>query len=113
MDLLTTTEHGITCITVNAARIDASVAIQFKDAMRAAIAQSDGPVVLDMSQVKFVDSSGLGAIVAAMKLLGDPGKMHLAGLTPDVDKVFRLTRMDSVFTIHDSVTQVIDQRKAG
>jgi anti-sigma B factor antagonist len=113
MDLISSTRNGITCITAKAARIDASVAIQFKDAMRAATAETDGPIILDMSNVDFVDSSGLGAIVAAMKVLGDPGKLELAGLTPDVNKVFRLTRMDSVFTIHDSIEQAYDRRIAG
>ncbi|WP_336097767.1 STAS domain-containing protein [Roseovarius sp. CH_XMU1461] len=91
---------GATVITVNAARIDASVAIQFKDAMRGLTAGGAGDVILDLSQVSFVDSSGLGAIVGAMKALEADRNMHLAGLTADVDKVFRLTRMDTVFAIH-------------
>ena len=56
---LTTTTHGATSIiTVNADRIDASVAIQFKDAMRAATDGGPDHVVLDLGQVKFIDSSG-------------------------------------------------------
>ena len=35
-----------------------------------------------------------------MKLLENGQKLELAGLTPNVEKVFRLTRMDSVFSIH-------------
>ncbi len=87
-------------------RVDAAVAIQFKDSM--AEATKDGPdrVVLDMSQVKFLDSSGLGAVVATMKLLGNERKLELAGLTPTVEKVFRLTRMDSIFAIHESVAAI-------
>jgi anti-sigma B factor antagonist len=57
-------------------------------------------VVLDLGQVTFVDSSGLGAIVAVMKSMGDGRRLDLASLTPDVAKVFRLTRMDTVFLIH-------------
>ena len=57
-------------------------------------------VVLDMSRVAFLDSSGLGAVVAVMKLLAPDRKLELSGLTPTVEKVFRLTRMDSIFTIH-------------
>ena len=53
-----------------------------------------------MTQVAFLDSSGLGAVVAAMKALGPDRPLELAGLTPTVQKVFRLTRMDSVFKIH-------------
>ncbi|WP_299845071.1 STAS domain-containing protein [uncultured Roseovarius sp.] len=105
MDLQTTIHESINVITVNAERIDASVAIQFKDAMRAVT--DDGPdhMVLDLGQVAFVDSSGLGAIVAAMKQMGKDRKLDLAALTPDVAKVFRLTRMDTVFDIHENVQQ--------
>jgi len=84
------------------ARIDAAVAIQFKDRMRALTQDADGCVLLDLRRVDFVDSSGLGAIVGAMKQLGGQARLELAGLTPNVAKVFRLTRMDTVFTIHAS-----------
>jgi len=38
-----------------------------------------------------------------MKALAPDRKLELSGLTATVQKVFRLTRMDSVFTIHDQV----------
>jgi len=101
--MLKTQTHGkAAVIAVEADRIDAAIAIEFKDQMRAAIAESEGRAILDLSQVTFVDSSGLGAIVAAMKLMPAGRKLELAGLTPNVDKVFRMTRMDSIFTIHSS-----------
>lgn len=105
MDLSTTRDGDITIVTVNAARIDAAAAIAFKDAMRRAVAEGPDHVLLDLGQVTFVDSSGLGAIVAAMKRMGDGRRLDLAALTPDVAKVFRLTRMDTVFVIHDEVGQ--------
>lgn len=89
---------------VEATRIDAAAAIQFKEIMREITGKSGAPhVVLDLSNVEFVDSSGLGAIVAVMKLLGATKRLDLAGLTPTVEKVFRLTRMDTIFTIHRAV----------
>lgn len=105
MDIQTATHETFNVITVNAARIDASVAIQFKDTMRAAT--DDGPdhVVLDLSKVDFVDSSGLGAIVASLKQMGSNRRLDLAALTPDVAKVFRLTRMDKIFHIHEDVPE--------
>lgn len=90
-------------IRVKEARIDAAVAIEFKEAVRAAAEAPGDPVILDMSKVGFLDSSGLGAVVAVMKLLGPDRRLELAALTPAVAKVFRLTRMDGIFTIHDSV----------
>lgn len=94
-------------VTVHDPRIDAAVAIQFKDRMRDIIDDAPDRVVLDLSQVTFVDSSGLGAIVAAMKLASDGRRLELAGLGRTVAKVFALTRMDRVFTIHDTVDQVV------
>ncbi|QGX99541.1 anti-sigma factor antagonist [Roseovarius faecimaris] len=113
MDLQNTVEGKINIITINAARIDASIAIQFKDAMRAATTAPTDRVILDMRQVNFVDSSGLGAIVAAMKGLGRDTRLELAGLTPDVDKVFRLTRMDTVFDIHPDLAAATSAKRAG
>jgi len=102
MELHDTCHDGIRTVTVPETRIDAAAAIRFKDAMRAATGDGPDHVVLDLSGVAFVDSSGLGAIVAAMKQMGPGRRLDLAGLTPDVAKVFRLTRMDTVFVIHDS-----------
>lgn len=103
MQLQTQTRPKVISVTVIDDRIDAATAIQFKEKMRDAA--KDGPqrVVLDLSRVQFLDSSGLGAIVAVKKLLGPDRALELAGLTPTVEKVFRLTRMDNIFTIHPSV----------
>ena len=86
-------------MSVSNVRIDAAVAIEFKDAMRTQTESGSDVVVLDLSAVQFIDSSGLGAIVASMKQMGRDRKLALAGLTPTVEKVFRLTRMDSVFPL--------------
>ncbi|MEL6168819.1 MAG: STAS domain-containing protein [Pseudomonadota bacterium] len=91
---------GKLVITVNEQRIDAASAVEFKDAVRDVTREGSGPVILDLSQVEFLDSSGLGAVVASMKLLGPDRPLELANLSPGVAKVFRLTRMDSIFTIH-------------
>ena len=94
-------------MTVPEKRIDAAVAIQFKDAMRTETENDATCVILDLSTVEFIDSSGLGAIVAAMKQLGPDRKLALAGLTPAVDKVFRLTRMDSIFALHQTLDDAL------
>jgi anti-sigma B factor antagonist len=112
MPLKETQTDELKIITVNLPRIDAAVAIQFKDAMREATETGSDHIVLDLSNVNFVDSSGLGAIVASKKQLPNGKKIDLAGLTPDVAKVFRLTRMDSVFKIYAHVSDLA-RRAAG
>lgn len=101
-------------VRVAEARIDAAVAIQFKEAMRSVTATGEARrVILDLSQVGFLDSSGLGSVVSVMKHLGAERRLELAALTPPVEKVFRLTRMDSVFTIHPRVPDAEGLRHAG
>ncbi len=94
-------------ITVNESRIDAAIAISFKDRMRELTDSDANRIVVDMAQVDFIDSSGLGAIVAAMKQVGPTKTFELAGLSGTVQKVFRLTRMDSVFVIHADVASAL------
>ncbi len=100
MKLNVTQDGTVNIITVAESRIDAAVAIDFKDQMRVLTADMGGRVLLELAQVDFIDSSGLGAVVAAMKQMPDGQKLELVGLTEAVDKVFRMTRMDTIFRIH-------------
>jgi len=103
MNLYAEARGGALVVSVNEARLDAAIAIRFKDRMREVTMQPAQRVILDMSHVEFLDSSGLGAVVAVMKSLAPDRRLELAGLTQNVEKVFRLTRMDSVFTLHADV----------
>lgn len=108
MELLAEYHADATLITVNESRIDAASAIAFKDRIRELTRDKPARVIVDLAKVDFVDSSGLGAIVAAMKALGEGQKMELAALSTTVDKVFRLTRMNTVFNIHTDAASAID-----
>ncbi len=103
MKMTSETMGDMLVVQVDETRIDAAGAIQFKERMREVTVDAAPRVVLDLSRVNFLDSSGLGAVVAVMKLLLPARRLELAGLTPTVEKVFRLTRMDGVFTIHPAV----------
>lgn len=80
-------------------RIDAAIATMFKDQLRDIVAPCGKPVCLDMGAVNFMDSSGLGAMISVRKCLPDNLAIVLKALTPNVERVFRLTRMDSVFDL--------------
>ncbi|WP_149588528.1 STAS domain-containing protein [Tabrizicola flagellatus] len=107
MQLQTQTRPKVISVSVIDDRIDAATAIQFKEKMRDATRNGPARVVLDLARVQFLDSSGLGAIVAVKKLLGPDRILELASLTPTVEKVFRLTRMDSIFTIHPNLDAAV------
>jgi len=108
MQLDCTQTPDLMIVHVREPRIDAAGAIDFKDRMRDLTSADARRVVLDLSHVAFIDSSGLGAVVAVRKSLGPERPLELAGLTPAVEKVFRLTRMDSVFIIHPAVPACAD-----
>lgn len=107
MEILARNEGGICIVSVQEARIDAAVALAFKEAMRKTTEGGKSDVVLDLRQVNFIDSSGLGAIVATMKFLAPERALILAGLTTAVEKVFQLTRMDSVFSVFSTLDQAL------
>jgi anti-sigma B factor antagonist len=81
----------------------------FKDEVTKHIEAGHSQLVLDLSRVEFVDSSGLGALVACLKRLGPRGNMAIAGASGAVIRLFNLTRMDRVFSLHDSVDAAVEQ----
>ncbi|MGC1505954.1 MAG: STAS domain-containing protein [Sulfitobacter sp.] len=107
MELQIKTEDDICIVSIHESRLDAAIALEFKEAIRQGTQGAKAEVVLDLTQVGFIDSSGLGAIVATMKHLAPNRRLILAGLTPPVEKVFRLTRMDSVFQIHLTLEEAL------
>ncbi|MEY4697217.1 MAG: hypothetical protein RIT14_1645 [Pseudomonadota bacterium] len=107
MDFAVTRAGDILVVRALERRLDAAGAILFKDRLRATLAQPSARVVLDLSAVEFLDSSGLGALVSVMKVLGPERPLELAALTPAVDRVLRLTRMDTVFPIHPGVADAL------
>jgi anti-sigma B factor antagonist len=60
-------------------------------------------VVVDMSRVVFVDSSGIGALVSILKLIPPGGALRLAATCASVRKVLKLTRLDSLFPAYETV----------
>lgn len=88
-------------IVVEEARLDAAVATAFKDRMRQALTAGGNTTVLDLSRVDFMDSSGLGALIAVLKAMPQGRRLELQGLRPNVERVLRLTRMDTVFIVRD------------
>lgn len=87
-------------------RLDSYVASEFRDQMDAFIAQGNERIVLDLSAVDFVDSSGLGAIVTTQKRLGNARDLVICGAGESVLRLFRLARLDRILQL------VQDERQA-
>lgn len=100
-------QGDITVIRPQDPRIDASIAPEFKRRGLELISMGKGKVIVDLSQVKFIDSSGLGALVSFVKAVGRNGNIALVGLTPGVKEILRLTRLDRVFQIFSSEKEAL------
>lgn len=93
-------EGGLTIVTPTVRRLDASVAPAFKQAVVQALEGGDRRLLVDLSGLEFLDSSGLGALVSILKALGAQGSMGVCGAHGSVLSLFKLTRMDKVFALH-------------
>ena len=92
-------DNGVAVVAPTVRRLDASVAPAFKQAVVAVIEGGEQRLVLDLSSVEFLDSSGLGAMVSILKALGGKGAVAVCGAQGAVLALFKLTRMDKVFTL--------------
>ena len=99
MQLAIETISGVTVTTMPVEELDASNAGEFRrDITPLLDAQTN--LVLDLSRLRFVDSSGLGAFISCLrKLNAKGGDLKLCGMSPQVRAVFELVRMHRVFDI--------------
>ncbi|MEH2298727.1 STAS domain-containing protein [Nostoc sp.] len=62
------------------------------------VANGTDILLLDMKEVKFIDSSGLGALVSAMQIVRNAnGKLFVCSISDQVRMLFELTKMDRIF----------------
>ena len=87
-------------------RIDASLATSFKSRMADWVSEGNDRILLDLSNVDFVDSSGLGAILSSLKTLGKNGDLVICSINDTVKSLFELTRMHRILRIFSSQEEV-------
>ena len=84
--------------------IDLHVSPEVAESLRTIIAAKPKHLVVDLTQVTYVDSSGLAVLIEGMqKVQQYGGKFGLAGVQEDVKHVFDIARLDQVFEIYPDV----------
>jgi anti-sigma B factor antagonist len=84
--------------------IDVYTAPQLRERLIALVEEGARQVVVDLSRVEFLDSTGLGVLVGALKRLrGVNGDLSLVCAQERLLKIFRITGLNRVFTIFDSI----------
>jgi anti-sigma B factor antagonist len=87
---------GYTVAKVVSRRLDAAAAADFKSAVGDRLNLGDHHIVLDLQQVEFIDSTGLGAILSVLKKVPADGTLALACCGPNIIELIRLTRLERV-----------------
>jgi len=86
--------------------VDLNVSPEFQQALREAIGRKPARLVVDLSSVPYMDSSGVATLVDALQQTRKVGgTLVLCGLQPKVRSIFEITRLDAVFTIVKSLDE--------
>jgi len=79
-------------------------ATAFRQQLKSVIVTGTGKIILDLSETRVVDSSGLSVFVSAVKEASrKDGFVWLAGVNPEVMALLELTRLHTIFGIYDNV----------
>lgn len=88
-------------------KLDNSNAKEFKETMRVKL-QGRQRVILELSKVKFIDSSGLGALLSCIRILEtNGGTLKLAGAQKQVRLLFDLVRLGRIIELHHGAKEAL------
>lgn len=89
-------------IVIECENLDAGNAQRFKEQVQPYL-DTQALVIIDMCAVRFVDSSGLGAMLACLRSMNNKqGQLKLVSLASPVRALFELVRMHRIFSIYDT-----------
>ncbi|MDC0710947.1 anti-sigma factor antagonist [Stigmatella sp. ncwal1] len=83
--------------------------IALREAVQESLARGAKKLLLDMSGVTTVDSSGIGELVSAYTRVNNQGgKLKLLNLPPKVQDILTITQLITVFEVYDSETEAVE-----
>jgi anti-sigma B factor antagonist len=90
---------GVDIVNVSG-EIHLTTAPRFRERLEQIIAAGDGTLVLDLTAVEFIDSTGLSVLLSGLRLLNQRnGRMALVLRNPTVLRLFQITSLDTTFDI--------------
>ena len=102
-------DEGGAPVVVLEGEIDLSTSPVFKETVYRVIESGKKDVVIDLNGLEFMDSTGLGVLVAALKKTSmEGGSIRLICNKRSILKVFTITGLDKVFSIYDNLQRCLD-----
>jgi anti-sigma B factor antagonist len=84
-------------------QVDMHTSPELRGKLREALERKSAPIVVDLTKVGFIDSSGLATLIEALQAVGKyGGKLRLFGLAPAVRNLFKLSNLISIFDIRET-----------
>lgn len=108
MNLSKQREGNYLIIEINESRLDSSNFILLKSSLDDIIKQGEKRLIINMSQVGFMDSSGIAGLLPSVRSLAGTGRLLLVGLTTTVMHLFNLGKLDRIFDIYPSVEDALN-----
>lgn len=88
--------------------VDVATAPKLREQLLALVNKGCYRIVVDLEEVDFIDSTGLGVLIGARKRVGlQEGDMKLVCTEARIIKVFEITGLNKVFEIHASVNDAL------
>lgn len=103
-------ENGkVMLVIVKEERLDAHNSEHLKQELSRLFGEGKTSVVVDLKEVRFIDSSGLGALVSGFKNASSrQASIKLSSLQSQVKSMFELTRLHRVFDIYTTIDEAIE-----
>ena len=93
-----------------AGEIDMKCSAKIKDKFKEIFLQKPHSVIVDMTEVSFMDSSGLAVLVGALKRSRiNNSELKLAGLTKEVRDIFEICRLETIFQFFDTTDEALQK----
>jgi anti-sigma B factor antagonist len=74
----------------------------FRDRIRELASSGDKKILLNLAEVSYIDSSGIGELVSGFTTVtGDGGQLKLVGLSKRIKDLLQITKLYTVFDVHD------------
>jgi anti-sigma B factor antagonist len=109
MNLVNETRNDVVILYVKEERLDAHNSADLKSAVQKLFEDGKKNVLVDLKDVRFIDSSGLGALVSGFKnAISHQGNLKLSSLQSQVKSMFELTRLHRVFEIFPSTVEAVE-----
>ena len=109
MDLgLDVTERDGWAVLAVSGEVDVATVPRLREQLHGLVAQGSNRIIVDLDGVDFLDSTGLGVLVGALKRVrSNDGELSLVCTQPRIRKVFEVTGLTKVFSLFDSVDDAV------